>query len=302
MKGLDDLRFLTRAAQSASLSEAARAQGLSPAAASALLKRVEAELGCKLFVRSTRNLRLTPEGQAFLAQCREGLQMIDGARDRLSRDQGQLKGPLSIAMPSDLGRNVLLPWMSRFAARHPGLKLSLQCADRLAEVHKEDVDVAIRYGEPPASSLMALPLSRGNRRVLCASPAYLEAHGAPADPQALAAHRCLCFSLSGRVHDRWTFSRDGQRQVVQVKPAWAVDDGDVVRRLALAGEGVAYKSRLDVQADLQAGRLLPLCTDWLAEPAPLYLTCPDRHSLSPAVEALRTFLVERLQAVMPAVT
>lgn len=297
MKAIEDLRFLVRAAQSASLSEAARAQGLSPAVASALLKRTEAELGFKLFVRSTRSLRPTPEGQAYLASCREALQLIDQARDQVTRQTRQLKGRLYVSMPSDLGRQVLLPWLLDFGRRHPGLRLVLHGSDRLAAVQKEEVDVAIRYGEPPASTLMALPLARDNRRVLCASPAYLAREGAPASPQDLPGHRCLCFSLSGKVHDRWTFFQDGRKVVVPVTPAWSADDGDLVRRMAVAGEGLAYKSALDVGEDLRAGRLVALCPAWQGEAAPLYLTCPDRHSLSPAVAALHQFLLRALEAL-----
>lgn len=206
-----------------------------------------------------------------------------------------MRGQLQLSVPSDLGRNVVLPALLAFRRQHPGVSFRLQVSDRVAEVHREQVDLALRYGKPADSSLIALPVVPDNRRVLCASPAYLQAHGRPAHPKELAAHNALCFGLSGRTHDRWRFSRGNEAVEVAVRGSLQCDDGDAVRRLALMGEGLAYKSRLDVAEDLAAGRLLPLCTDWLGEPAPLVLACPDRSHLRPVVQALREALVSHLQ-------
>jgi len=296
MTSLDDLQFLIRAAHAASLSEAARALDLSPAAASARVKRLEAELGFKLFVRSTRNLRLTPEGKIFVDRCEEGLGLINETRDRLVAGRQALRGRLSLSLPSDFGRNVVLAWLCEFRRLHPDVELRLQFSDRLAEIHREPVDAALRYGAPKDSTLIALPLAPENRRVLCAAPAYVDAHGAPAHPSALTEHRCLSFRLSDRRHDRWTFSRGHEELTIRVRSTLQCDDGDAVRRAALMGEGITYKSRLDVADDLARGALMPLCTDWRGESAPLYLACADRSQLRPLVQALRRFLAERIAA------
>lgn len=300
MTTLSDLQFLVRAGRSASLSAAARAAGVSPAAASARLKRLEAGLGVRLFVRSTRSLRLTEEGRQYLQQCEQALETITQAGEALRAGHGQIRGQVQLAMPSDLGRQQVLAWLHEFRRLHPGVALRLQVSDRVAAIHREPVDVALRYGEPADSTLIALPLAPDNRRVLCAAPGYLAEHGHPASPLDLPRHRCLCFMLGERPHDRWRFWRDGQAVTVRVDSAVQCDDGDAVRRLACLGEGIAYKSRLDVADDLRRGTLVALCPDWLGEPAPLTLTCADRSALRPVVRLLREHLVARLAGLAAA--
>ncbi|SCK25525.1 LysR family transcriptional regulator [Vogesella sp. LIG4] len=296
MRSLQELEIFVRTAETGSLSATARLLDLTPAAASAALKRLEAELHVPLFVRSTRSLRLTAQGELYLAHCRQALELLASGRDALQSGGSQLRGTLQLSMPSDLGRNVLLPWLAAFQAQHPQLSLRMQVSDRLADVYREPVDLALRYGELPDSSLVALPLVPDNRRVLCAAPAYLQQYGAPQQPDDLRRHNCLCYMLGDAIHDSWRFFRHGSAQLVAVRGRQQLDDGDVVRRLAVAGYGIAYKSALDVADDLRAGRLQALCTDWQGDPAPLNLMCADRRQLSPAVQALRAFLAERLAA------
>jgi DNA-binding transcriptional LysR family regulator len=122
-------------------------------------------------------------------------------------------------------------------------------------------------------------------------------HGAPSAPADLVSHNCLCFMLSETTHDRWSFARDGEPVTVEVSGDIQCDDGDAVRRFALMGAGIAYKSRLDVIEDLRSGALVALCPEWACEPAPLYFACADRSQLRPAVRRLRDFLVERITAM-----
>ncbi|RDZ26177.1 LysR family transcriptional regulator [Lysobacter silvisoli] len=294
MKALADLRVFVRTAELGSLSAAARQLDQSPAVASAALKRLEAELDAQLFVRSTRSLRLTAEGERFLAHAREALRSLDEGAQSLRGDGGELRGELRISAPSDFGRHALLRWLETFQRSHPRLQLRLQLSDRVADIYRQPVDVALRYGVPPDSSLIALPLLPGNRRVLCAAPDYLDRHGAPDTPLRLGEHNCLRFMLSDELHTLWRFtSPDGKPHAVEVRGDRISDDGEAVHRWALAGLGIAYKSWLDVADDLAAGRLLPLCEGWRGEATPLHLVSPDRRLLSPAVQRLREFLAER---------
>ncbi|HEU4406024.1 MAG TPA: LysR family transcriptional regulator [Polyangiaceae bacterium] len=297
MKSLQGLALFVATAEAGGLSAAARRLGLTPAAASASLKRLEAELGAPLFVRSTRSLRLTPEGERFLRHARRALQLLHEGREAVARGRDAPGGTLRLSAPSDLGRRHLLAWLEEFLAGRPGLRLRLHLSDRLAGLHREPIDVALRYGEPRDSALVALPVAPDNRRVLCASPDYLARFGAPRSPDELARHNCLSFVLGEGLHDRWRFARDGREVAVAVRGDRAADDSDVVRRWALAGRGVAYKSALDVAQDLRAGALVALCREWQGEPAPLYLACADRRQLSPAVKRLREFLVGRCAAL-----
>jgi DNA-binding transcriptional LysR family regulator len=298
MKALADLRLVVRAAELGSLSAAARQLDLSPAVASAALKRLEAELDAQLFVRSTRSLRPTLEGERFLSHAREALRLLDEGSDALHGDRAGLRGELRISAPSDFGRNQLLRWLDAFQRQHPQLRLRLQLSDRIADVYRQPVDVALRYGLPPDSSLVALPIAPDNRRVLCAAPAYLARAGAVDTPQALRHHNCLRFMLSDELHAQWRFTAaDGKPCVVEVDGDRVSDDGDAVRRWALAGMGIAYKSWLDVADDVSAGRLQRLCREWDGEPSPLHLVSPDRRLIGPAVQQLREFLQARCAEV-----
>ncbi|MCD4484374.1 LysR family transcriptional regulator [Chromobacterium vaccinii] len=295
MVRVDDLQVFIRAADNGSLSAAARQLDLSPAVASAALKRLEQALGAQLLARSTRSLRLTLAGERYLEHARGALDALQAGRLALEQDRRELSGSLSLSMPSDLGRNLLRPWLDDFLRSHPGLGLQLRISDRVADLYRQPVDVALRYGVPEDSSLVALPLMPDNRRVLCASPDYLARHGAPETPQDLRGRQCLRMVLGTAVHERWSFERDGQRQTVAVGGRWLSDDGEVVRRWAVDGCGIAYKSRLDVLADLRAGRLARLLPGYETEATPLCLVTPHRLMLSPAVAALRAHLQHCLE-------
>ncbi|HVK53745.1 MAG TPA: LysR family transcriptional regulator [Burkholderiales bacterium] len=297
MRSLQDLEVFVKAADTGSLSAAARALDITPAVASAALKRLEAEVDTVLFIRSTRNLRLTLEGESFLHHCRAVLATLQIAREELANKKAVIKGKLQLTAPSDLGRNQLLSWLDEFQSQYPGVQVRVQLSDRVADVYRQPVDVAIRYGEPPDSGLVALPLAPNNRRVLCAAPAYIAKRGHLESPEALGSHNCLCFMLKEQVNNKWRFYRDGAEVCVQVSGNRVADDGDAVRRWAVAGHGIAYKSYLDVAPDLAAGRLVALCPAWLGEPAPLYLLGAGKRALSPVVRLLRTYLQGRCKAL-----
>jgi len=295
MKALQDLDIFVRTVDTGSLSATARALDLTPAAASAALKRLEAELGVQLLVRSTRSLRLTEQGERFLEQCRPALQTLQQASQQLAVGDQALRGVLKLAAPSDFGRNLLLPWLDDFQHQHPQVDIRLQLSDRMANVYSEPVDAALRYGQPPDSSLVALPLAPTHRRVLCASPTYLAKHGAPITPHELAERDCLCFMLGEEVHDRWRFSYGDAAQIsVRVRSANVSNDGDVVRRWALLGKGIAYKAYFDVADDLRHGRLQALCSDWTSEATPLFMVLPSRRQLTPLMRCLRDFIAVRI--------
>jgi DNA-binding transcriptional LysR family regulator len=289
---LDDLTVFVRTADHGSLSAAARELEISPALASAAVKRLEGALQLRLFARTTRSLRLTEEGEHYLRHAREALRLLKEGHDALIQGQETLGGTLKISMPSDLGRNLVVGWLDAFQARYPRVTLQLSISDRVSDMYRQPVDIAIRYGTLEDSSLIALPLAPANRRVLVASPDYLRQHGKPTALDDLARHNCLRFMLEDVIHDRWRFYRDAHAApaVVHVNGNRSADDADVVRRWAVAGVGIAYKSRLDVSADLRAGRLQVLLPDALGEPTPLNMLCMHRAQITPTVLQLRDFL------------
>lgn len=292
--------LFVRAADCGGLSAAARELDIAPAAASAALKRLEAALSARLFVRSTRSLRLTTDGERYLVHARAVLLAVDEGAASVARDAQTIGGDLSLSIPSDLGRNVMLPWLDEFQAQHPAIRLRIRISDRLADLYRQTIDVAIRYGEPEDSGMVALPLAPDNRRVLCASPAYFKRHTAPKKLSDLQSHNCLRFVLGDAIHERWDFWRNRKMETIVVDGDRISDDGDLVRRWALAGNGLAYKSRLDVSNDLKKGRLIAALSNYQGELAPLNLVCAHRLMLSPAVVSLRDFLRQRLEQLKEA--
>lgn len=296
IKSLSDLEIFIKTAESGGLSSAARKLDLSPAVASAGLKRLEADLGVMLFVRTTRSMRLTVEGERLLSRCRPLMEELQIVEEEVAAGRVLISGDLQISMPSDLGRNVILPWLDEFQTRYSEVRLRVQLSDRLANMYRDPVDLAIRYGKPSDSSMIALPLVTENRRVLCASPKYLAKHGVVKEPQDLTKHNCLCLMLGDTLHNNWQFTKDGNVLTVDVKGNRLADDSDTIRKWALEGYGICYRSHIDVAEDIAAGRLRALCEEWQGEHIPLYLICPDRRQLTPMMRLLREFLETKFLA------
>ena len=292
MLRIDDLTVFVRTADRGSLSAAARELEISPALASASVKRLEEELKLRLFARTTRSLRLTEEGEHYLLHAREALRLLKEGHDALIQGKETLGGTLKISMPSDLGRNMLVGWLDQFQARYPKVCFQLSVGDRVSDMYRQPVDIAIRYGKQEDSSLIALPLAPDNRRVLIASPDYIRQYGKVHSVADLARHNCLRYMLEDAVHDRWRFFQadGGEPITVNVSGNRCADDADLVRRWAVAGLGIAYKSRLDVRDDVRAGRLLVLLPDLLGEPTPLNMICMHRAQITPTVMQLRDHL------------
>ncbi len=286
MVRLEDLILFVRVAALSSFSDAAREAGVQPAQVSAAIKRLESSLAIRLFARSTRSLRLTPEGEAWLPYARQMLDAMYTGMQKIQTPEEEISGTLQIAVPSDLGRNLLLPVFHAFDERYPALRLRIFFSDQVADVFKDPVDIAFRYGMPEDASYIALPVAPDNRRVLVASPEWVARHGDLQHPDALSRVNALTFVLRGRLHDRWTFFRDGEMHSVNVSGSMMSDDAEVIRRLAVSGAGVAYKSWLDVAEDVRAGRLQVLMKDYQGESVPLNMICPHRKQLSTGVRLL----------------
>lgn len=300
MVRLDDLQVFVHAAQSGGFSAAARQLDLSPALASAAVARLEQTLGARLFVRSTRRMRLSEDGLRYLPHAQALLACAEEGSAALARGRGEISGILRLSVPSDLGRNVLLPWLEEFQRQHPGLTLSLQVSDRPADFFRDSLDAVVRYGHLADSSLVALPLVPGNRRSLCASLDYIARFGKPHAPEDLPRHNCLRYVLGDQTFERWNFHWPDGTRTIRVTGNRISDDADVVRRWAVAGLGVVYKSRLDLWPDLAAGRLVEIFPAEYGQPAPLQLLAAHRSALTPAVLALRDFLAAAFETMVAA--
>ncbi|MFJ4053854.1 LysR family transcriptional regulator [Pseudomonas sp. NPDC089743] len=295
MLRITDLELFVRSSALGSFTAAAHEADLLPGQVAAAIKRLERDLDVRLFARTTRSLRLTAEGELYLPTALSVLQSLRQGRENLHGANSTLRGVLQVSAPSDLGRNILLPWLSDFRREHPELTLRLHLSDQVADLFRDPVDVAIRYGLNEEANYIALPLAPWNRRVLVASPAYLARHGRPQTLDDLQQHACLLYLQQGRIYDKW---RLGNR-TVQVSGPLFSDDADVVRRWAILGEGIAYKSWLDVSANVATGELQVLLPEHPGELSPVTLVCPHRKQLSPGVSQLHLWLRERFAAQQP---
>ena len=303
MSSILDLEVFVRTADTGSLSAAARSLSLTPAAASIALKRLETRLGIRLLARSTRSMRLTEEGRRYLDSVRVALEALSEGEQAIKQQGQSLSGLLQLAAPSDFGRNVLLGWLDEFKLEHPNVRLQLLLNYSNADLFRETVDIALRFGVPRDSSLVALPVVPDHRRVACSSPDYLARHGTPRTPLDLAQHSTLRYMRQGRANNTWYFRQGAVLQEVEVNGDYLSDDGEIVRRWAVAGVGIAYKSWLDVSSDVLAGRLRLVLPELRGERTPLNLLCAHRAQLSKPINLLREMLVARcatLTAQLPA--
>ena len=292
---LDDLRLFIAVAREGSLSGAARQLGRSPAAASAALARLESDRQVRLVVRTTRSLRLTPEGDTFLATCEAMVAVWADGERALRHARHELMGPLRVAAPADLMAQRVAGWAASFATQHPGVRMTLLAGDALHRVAAEGVDVAIRIGPLDDSGLVVRRLG-STRRHLVASPAYVERHGPLSEPEGLRDHRCLVWQRHERPFTRWTLGRGRQERTVDVVP-WLCGDGALVRQWALDGHGIGFKATVDITHDLADGRLVDPLPGWAGEAHPIYAVLPSARFQTARVTAFVDFVQGELRTI-----
>ena len=291
---LGDIRLFVEAAQLGSLSAAGRKLGLTPAAASARLAKLEGGLKARLFERTTRQLRLTDVGRLYLSGCQQALRALDDAESALQEGQNAVRGKVRMSATSDFGRNLLMHWLDEFNALYPDVTFALTLSDSLQNLVQEDIDLAIRFGVPQDSSLVARWLAP-NPRVLCASPEYIARHGEPKDPLDLARFDCIVLGTASGPVNEWRFTRGDEivTYTIPVESARETNDGAVAREWALRGYGIVIKSMWDVEADLKSDGLRVLLPDWRYPDAPLHALYHRNRFMPPRVRVLLDFLAER---------
>ncbi len=292
MDQLAALRAFVAVAEAQSFSNAARALRIAKSAVSRQVSDLEADLGARLLHRTTRSLSLTEAGRAYFERATRILADLDDANMAVGELQAAPRGRLRISAPMSFGFLHLMPALSDFMARYPEVVVDLAMNDRFVDLVNEGFDVAIRIGTLPDSSLIARQLAPA-RRVICASPAYLSAHGAPRAPNDLTAHVCL-FNSNLRSAREWRFvSPDGAPLPVTVNGPLSVDNGDALRVAALRGLGLANLPTFIVGADLQSGALATVLDSFVAQDLSINAVYPHSRHLSPTVRALIDFLVDR---------
>jgi len=250
--------FATVVAQG-SFSAAGRLLGLTPSAVSRAIDRIEARLGTRLLLRSTRALTLTAEGQAYLGAARRILTDLNDAEQAIA-DQGAPRGRLRINAAQAHGRLCVVPLLGEFARLYPQILIDISMSDRLVDVAGGQADVAIRFGPLADSPLTARKLGE-SRRVIVASPDYLARHGTPKVPEDLHHHNCLNFNFR-RAEPVWPFRRDGRDYVLSVEGNIEANNGETLGQLAAAGVGVARVGSFSVAAEIASGQLVPLLEEY----------------------------------------
>ena len=247
---IPDVEVFRAIAQSGSLSAAARRLGLTPMTVSRRLASLEGELGVRLFHRTTRSVSLTAEGETFLPFATTLLEASEGARISLKSYAGTASGVLKVTAPTVFGQSVIMPLIPALLAEHPALRVDLTLSDSIVDIVGLGIDVAIRIATLRDSGLIARPLAP-NRRVLCASPNYLERHGVPTTMDALLNHRRI--ALHGMPY--WPFMRGGEPVAMRAEGVFSANSVEAIRTASRQGLGVAMLTYWDVRDDLDTGAL-----------------------------------------------
>ncbi|MCG5479616.1 MAG: LysR family transcriptional regulator [Ensifer alkalisoli] len=269
-------------------SAAARRLRMTPSAVSKIVGRLESRLGVRLLQRSTRSISLTAEGHAYAEATRRILSDLEEAELAI-QPGAEPRGRLRVSLPSAFGHRLIVPMLSAFIQRYPAIELELDFTDAIADLMNGDADVAVRVAAQSDSALITRRLA-ANRRVICASPDYLERRGVPERPDDLERHRCLGITSGGRLNV-WEFDEGGRRRTIRIRSSVEANSTEALRRLALAGIGIVRLSEILVGPDIQNGRLQAVLTDCnRTEAEPISVVYPHRRFLSPRVRAFVDFL------------
>jgi DNA-binding transcriptional LysR family regulator len=296
MDRLDAMSTFLSVVEAGSLSAAARQLKMPLTTISRKISELESYLRTKLFNRSSRQLVLTDAGSSYLAACRRILTDVTEAERTASGEYTAPTGELSVTTPLGLGRTILIPIIADFLKAYPEIKVRIIPSDRVLSLFQEQVDVGLRIGTLPDSSLIAIPLGT-TRRVLCASPAYLATHETPRTPEDLVGHDCINYTgfASG---DIWTFVRDKAAVAVPVHTRLVVGSVEAACAAARAGIGITIAFAYQLQADRAAGALTTLLDDFQPSPRPVNLVYAANRFLPIKVRAFLDFVAPRLKRVL----
>ena len=293
MDRLDDLGLFLRVLDLGSISAAARSLDLSVAVASQRLKRLEKQLGVRLLHRTTRRLHTTPEGAALAERGRALVEDLEALTSELRQSGAAAFGTLRMTASASFGRQYLSPLLPEFLARYPNVRINVDLSDLMKDLISSGYDLAIRIGALDDSNLVARKIA-SNRRVLCASPAYLAAHGTPTTPAELAEHECLVLVGSQGRQDVWRMADHyGREAAVRVSGRFECNFGEVLRDAAVGGLGIALHSTWHVCEDLRNGRLKQVLPHYRIADSGIYALMPQRRLVPLRVRAFVDFLAEK---------
>ena len=291
-----DFQVLLKVAELQSITAAANQLDMSSSAASVSIKRIEKALNAQIFVRTTRQIRLTSEGERYLPLCQQALELLQQGQVLIHEEQQSISGEVRMAVSSEMGRNLMRVLLNNIMDKYSEVTLRLQASDSRADFYRDGVDVALRaITKDAAKELNLYGFKICNiPHVLCASPSYITKHGEPLTPDDLLNHNALLYKLYEVVHDDWVLYNDDQKFKIKMNSDRAVNDGDIVRRWCIDGTGVAKKSAIDVAQDLLSGRLQRLMPEYKIPLTEMWLVLPSRQLISPAIRLIRDELKQTI--------
>jgi DNA-binding transcriptional LysR family regulator len=301
MDEMSELRLFARMVAAGSLSETARRLNSSLPAMSRRLAGLERRLGVRLVDRSTRRFTLTEEGSRYHDRAVKILADLDEAEAEISATVVSPQGHIRVGAPLEIGRRRFAPLIAEFSRKYPRITIELSLSEAFVDVIGDDLDVGVHADHRAGANVITRKIL-SSRRVLVASPDYLAKHGAPAKPDDLLAHECICIVRGRHVFDRWTFSVGGKLREVQVRGILMSDNAEVVHEWALMGCGVTLKALWDIEDDLKTGRLVEVLAPYAVSDLDLYVFYPSRAHLPPRVRVFIDFIVASLGGARSATT
>lgn len=289
-----EMAFFSLLARCGSFSMAARELEVSTPAVSKRLAQMEARLGVQLLNRTTRRVGLTAEGETYLQHARRILADIDDMEQLVSSAAAAPKGLLRVNATLGFGRSHIAPLISDFTSLYPQVQVQLQLSVDPPPLTEDTFDVCVRFGEPPDARVLARHLAP-NRRLLCAAPAYLAAHGIPKVPHDLARHECIGIRQGGEAYGTWRLSLGKRCESVKVRGKLSTNDGEIAVNWALAGHGIVMRAEWDIARYLRSGRLLQVLENYRTPSADIHAVFPQRHQVSARVRAFVDFLTAHFE-------
>jgi LysR family transcriptional activator of dmlA len=293
MDAFSDLSLFALVVRHRNLAAAARELGVTPSAISKRLAQLERRLGVRLVNRTTRRVGLTAEGEIYLANGSRILEDLTELEQLVTRSKAEPTGLLRMNASFGFGRARIAPAISQFVSRYPAIKIQLQLTERPISLQEEGFDLGIRFGQVPDARINARLLLR-NRRVVCASPDYVDRYGVPAAPNELTRHSCIVLRENESAYGAWHFTRGKKAETVKVDGQLSSNDGSVVLQWALEGRGIAVRSEWEISHHLTAGTLVPLLADWALPNADIHAIYLERHRLSAKLRTFMDFLADAL--------
>ena len=295
MDRIDSLNIFLRVAEAGSFTAAAEGLGLPRASVSLAVQQLETRLGARLLHRTTRSVRLTPDGAALQERARQLVADMAEVEERFQRAPARLRGHLRVDLPSRIARRIVAPALPGFFAQHPEVTLELRSTDRAIDLVQEGVDCVLRVGPLASSSLVARPLGQFTL-INCASPAYLARHGTPRTPQDLAAHWAVDYDPPAASRPApWEIAQpDGAATTLALPSRAAANHVETYIACALAGLGLIQIPAYDVREHLAAGELLEVMPGARPPPMPVHVLYPHRRHLSARLQGFIDWLGELL--------